>query len=269
MRPFHSALIAACALVAAGCSDNVTDPSALASPPPSSFFPDHDVLRAALRDVLDDPNHNGGLGFDMWATIVDRNGDVVDVVFSGEKLGDQWPGSRLLSAQKANTGNEFSLEGFALSSANLFAPAQPGGSLFGLQESNPVDPAVAYGGKASDFGTGKDFMIGKRVGGVNVFGGGFGLYTPSGKLVGGIGVSGDTSCTDHIIGWKLRHALNLDNVPAGVAPCAPNGTDNIIFNDGEAIDGFEHARCIDLDGQGLNEPIAEALPDTHPVGPDE
>ena len=45
----------------------------------------------------------------------------------------------MISAQKANTANAFSLEGFALSTANLFASTQPGGSLFGLQESNPVD----------------------------------------------------------------------------------------------------------------------------------
>jgi hypothetical protein len=78
----------------------------------------------------------------LWATILDRNGLVVDVVFSGVLRGDQWPGSRVISAQKANTANAFSLEGFALSTANLYAPVQPGGSLFGLQESNPVDPSV-------------------------------------------------------------------------------------------------------------------------------
>jgi uncharacterized protein GlcG (DUF336 family) len=26
-------------------------------------------------------------------------------------------------------------------------------------------------------------------------------------LVGALGVSGDTSCTDHIVAWKLRKAL--------------------------------------------------------------
>ena len=41
------------------------------------------------------------------------------------------------------------------------------------------------------------------------------------------GVSGDTSCADHIIAWKVRHALNLDNVPAGVAGA---GKDNIIHD---------------------------------------
>ena len=266
MRSFHAfPLVAACALVAAGCSDNVTDPSVSASPPPS-FFPDHDVIRAALQDIVGE--QNGGLGFEMWATIVDRNGLVVDVVFSGVNNDDQWPGSRVISAQKANTANAFSLEGFALSSANLFAAVQPGGSLYGLQESNPVDPTIAYAGKASDFGTRKDPMISQRIGGINVFGGGLALYTPDGNLVGGLGLSGDTSCSDHIKAWRLRHVLNLDNVPAGVAG-APPGTDNIIFSDDDVIDGFEHARCFDLDGQGNHEEIAEGLPENFPVGPGE
>jgi len=262
MRYFHSGLVAACALVAAGCSDGVTDPSVQAISV-TQFLPSHSALRGQLREILEE--QNGGLGFEMWATILDRDGRVVDVVFSGEQRGDQWPGSRVISAQKANTGNAFSLTGFALSSANLYAPVQPGGSLYGLQESNPVDPAVAYGGKVTDVGTTKDFMIGKKIGGINVFGGGLGLYTPSGTLVGGIGLSGDTACTDHIIAWKLRHELNLDNVPAGVAP---TNTDNIIYAVG-TIDGFEHPTCFDTPGQGDHIAIANGLPASHPVGPGE
>jgi uncharacterized protein GlcG (DUF336 family) len=259
MRHFRSALVtAACALVAAGCSDGVTDPSLKTLSLPQ-LLPEHNDLRAELQDIVN--QDNGGLGFEMWATILDRDGIVVDVVFSGVLSTDQWPGSRVISAQKANTGNAFSLENFALSSANLYAPVQPGGSLFGLQESNPVDPNVAYGGKASDFGTRKDFMIGKRIGGINVFGGGLALYTTTGELIGGIGLSGDTSCTDHIIAWKLRHALNLDNVPAGVGE---SNTDNIIFSPDATIDGFEHPRC---DAGAVA--IAEDLPEDFPVGPGE
>ena len=266
MRYFHSALVAACALVAAGCSDGATGPSADANSV-ASFIPGHSALRNKLKEILEE--QNGGLGFEMWATILDRNGLVVDVVFSGVHRGDQWPGSRVISAQKANTGNAFSLAGFALSSANLYAAVQPGGSLFGLQESNPVDPSVAYGGNASSFGTNHDFMIGKRIGGINVFGGGLGLYTPGERLIGGIGLSGDTACTDHIIAWKLRHSLNLDNVPAGVAPGnPPDGTDNIIYAVG-TIDGFEHPTCFDTPGQGDHVLIANALPTSHPVGPGE
>ncbi len=257
-------LVAGCALIAAGCSgDSVTDPTIEASSV-AHFLPSHAALRSQLQQILEE--QNGGLGFEMWATILDRNGKVVDVVFSGENRGDQWPGSRVISAQKANTANAFSLEGFALSTANLFAAVQPGGSLFGLQESNPVDTRVAYKGPASNFGSKNDPMIGERIGGINVFGGGLALYSPSGNLLGGLGVSGDTSCTDHIIAWKLRHALNLDNVPAG--PDADSNSDNIIYTEG-TLDGFEHPECFDTEGQGLHVPIGNDLPTTHPVGPDE
>jgi hypothetical protein len=65
---------------------------------------------------------NGGFDLDMWATVVDRDGIVCAVAFTGEDRGDQWPGSRVISAQKANTANAFSLPGLALSTANLFRP---------------------------------------------------------------------------------------------------------------------------------------------------
>ncbi|HEX2249252.1 MAG TPA: heme-binding protein [Gemmatimonadales bacterium] len=249
-------------LAIAGCNDETTAPSIQASTL-RDILPSHSTLRNRLRAVLEE--ENGGLGFEMWATILDRNGRVVDVVFSGQHRGDQWPGSRVISAQKANTGNAFSLENLALSTANLFAAVQPGGSLFGLQESNPVDPRVAYAGPVLAYGTTKDPMIGKRIGGINVFGGGLALYSPDGRLLGGLGVSGDTSCTDHIVAWKLRHALNLDNVPGGVGEA---NTDNIIYVQDE-LDGFEHPTCFDLEGQGDHVTIADDLPETHPVGPEE
>lgn len=261
MRAIYALPLAASILIMNGCSDATTAPD-LQAIRVTDLLPTHNNIRNRLRNIVDE--QNGGLGFEMWATILDRDGKVVDVVFSGGSRGDQWPGSRVISAQKANTANAFSLEGFALSTANLFAAVQPGGSLFGLQESNPVDPSVAYGGKASDFGTRNDFMIGKRIGGVNVFGGGLALYSAGGKLLGGLGVSGDTSCTDHIIAWKLRQYLNLDNVPGGVA----GGTDNIIFADGPP-EGFEHPTCFDTDGRGNHVAIANALPTTHPIGPHE
>jgi uncharacterized protein GlcG (DUF336 family) len=258
MRTFYTLLLAACILSLGGCSDETTAPD-LQATTMSGLLPSHNQLRNRLRDIVED--QNGGLGFDMWATILDRDGKVVDVVFSGSNRGDQWPGSRVISAQKANTANAFSLEGFALSTANLFAAVQPGGSLFGLQESNPVNPSVAYGGRAVDFGTRSDHMIGRRIGGINVFGGGLALYSAGGQLLGGLGVSGDTSCTDHIIAWKLRDHLNLDHVPGGVAA----GTDNIIFADGPA-EGFEHPVCFDTEGRGSHQDIANNLPTTHPIG---
>jgi uncharacterized protein GlcG (DUF336 family) len=227
-------------------------------------LPSHAALQKALAAAQ--AQANGGLGFHMWGTIVDRDGVVCAVAFTGTDRGDQWPGSRVISAQKANTANAFSLPKFALSTANLFSAVQPGQSLFGLQASNPVDTSVAYGGVANRYGSATDPMRGKRIGGVNVFGGGLGLYNSAGRLVGGLGVSGDTSCADHIIAWKTRHALNLDNVPAGVAG---DGKDNIIHD--VSVDpgtghttskgGFGHATCSPESTK-----IANGLPTSHPPG---
>ena len=176
------------------------------------------TLRTALQNVV--PGDNGGLGFPMWLTLVDGSGRVCAVTTSltgkpgnADVTSDIWLGSRVISAQKANTANSFSLGTLALSTANLYAAVQPGGSLYGLQASNPVEPLEAYEGKATDFGTFNDPMVGARIGGVNVFGGGLALYY-HGRKVGAIGISGDTSCTDHVVAWKVRALLKGDGVPS-------------------------------------------------------
>jgi uncharacterized protein GlcG (DUF336 family) len=179
-------------------------------------LPSQSDLKAALAAARGDSN--GGFGLDMWGSIVNRDGIVCGVAFTGGDRGSQWPGSRVISAQKANTANSFSLPALALSTANLWAAVQPGGSLFGLQESNPVATTAAYQGPSNKFGTQSDPLVGQKIGGINVFGGGLALYNASHVLVGGIGVSGDTSCADHNIAWRTRHTLNLDFVPGGVGP---------------------------------------------------
>lgn len=222
-------------------------------------LPSRDELRSKLQSVVG--TDNGGFDTEMWAAIVDRDGVVRLVVFSGKERGDQWPGSRVISAQKANTANAFSLPDFALSSGNLYAAVQPDGALFGLQDSNPVDVAVAYGGNAEDYGTAKDPMIGKKIGGVNVFGGGLALYDETGKLLGALGVSGDTSCADHNVAWKLRHALELDHVPAGVSEIKGKihaTDDNIVYDDVE----WAHPVCSDKSRE-----VAELFFKTRPTRP--
>jgi len=108
------------------------------------LLPTHDALHTAL--VAAQMQKNGGFDLNMWGTVVNRDGIVCAVAFTGSARGDQWPGSRVISAQKANTANAFSLPALALSTANLYSATQPGGSLFGLQASNPVSTKVAYGG---------------------------------------------------------------------------------------------------------------------------
>src|SRR6202049_2351166 len=141
--------------------------------------------QGALKNALTLARHqaNGGFNLDMWATVVNRDGLACAVAFTGSDRGQQWPGSRVISAQKANTANDFSLPGLALSTANLYSAVQPGGSLYGLQHSNPVDTEVAYKGSAVLFGSANDPLVGDRVGGVNVFGGGLGLYSHGGKKI--------------------------------------------------------------------------------------
>jgi uncharacterized protein GlcG (DUF336 family) len=218
-------------------------------------LPSYDALKEALIDAREEDN--GGFDLDMWGAIVNRDGQVCAVAFTGENRGDQWPGSRVISAQKANTANSFSLPGLALSTANLWAAVQPGGSLFGLQESNPVDHSVAYGGNSRNYGQRNDPMVGKKIGGVNVFGGGVALYNEDGELIGALGVSGDSSCADHAIAWRTRNNLGLDFVPAGVSG-DPDRPDNIVFDE---TNDFGHSHCIT--GNEANEQaIASSLPPT-------
>ena len=162
---------------------------------------------------------------------MNRDGVVCAVAFSGADRSAQWPISRVISAQKASTANAACLDGgsfsngsgqqngLALSTANLYSATQPGGSLYGLQHSNPVDTAVAYKGPSSAYGAPNDTMVGGKIGGVNVFDGGLGPYSAK-KAVGGVGVSGDTSCADHNIAWRVRHELALDNLSGWAASAA-------------------------------------------------
>jgi uncharacterized protein GlcG (DUF336 family) len=211
-------------------------------------LPTHAQLKSALDGAR--AQMNGGFNLDMWGTIVNRDGVVCAVAFTGVNRGSQWPGSRVISAQKANTANAFSLLQLSLSTANLYSAVQPGGSLFGLQASNPVDTHVAYGGDPNDYGQWNDPMVGRRIGGVNVFGGGLALYNAKGQLLGAVGVSGDSSCADHNISWRTRHTLKLDHVPAGVSGDAAR-PDNIVYDItnptgfpiGVSAGGWGHPAC--------------------------
>jgi Haem-degrading len=90
-------------------------------------------------------------------------------------------------------------------------------------------------------------MVGKLIGGVNVFGGGLALYDSAGDRVGGVGVSGDTSCRDHMVAWETRHNLGLDHVTSGVNSTAdPDRPDNIIF---DVENAFGHPNCLAPDDE--------------------
>jgi uncharacterized protein GlcG (DUF336 family) len=244
------------------------------------------ALKAAIANAPAATNttDNGGFGLHMWVTLVNRDGFVCAVAFTGIDRGAEWPASRAISAQKASTANSLSTpagvnpnfpNGLALSTANLYTSALGGGSLFGVQFSNPVDTQVAYKGPASQWGQANDPMVGNRAGGHNVFGGGLALYNASGILVGALGASGDTSCKDHNYAWQIRHALGLDHLKtpvavAGVAAAFASDTthpDNIIYDMAHvatdkgtkdnlsSTTGFGHVKC------GLGEVrISQTLP---------
>jgi hypothetical protein len=95
---------------------------------------------------------------------------------------------------------------------------------------------------------------------VNVFGGGLALYNSQRKIVGGVGVSGDTSCADHDIAWLVRHTLGLDHLKGvdGVSGDSDR-PDNIVYdiqpnpNGGTGIskNGYGHPTCSNTGNQNM------------------
>lgn len=250
------------------------------------------AITSALKTAIGQVQGNLGLGLNMWATLVAADGTVCYVAnSSGDAIQGQWLASRVISAQKAFTaatlslgptsnsgsGTKLSRGALALSTANLYSAVQPGGSLFGLQASNPVAADRAYGDTltisggvgtntgpttTANYGTANDPMIGQVIGGINVFGGGLALYTAGGVKIGGLGVSGDTFCTDHLIAWHLRHNLGLDHLGtiAGVSGDTAH-PDNIVFDitNGVSASGWGHPACAGSSNTNAMN-IAGALP---------
>src|SRR5262249_52386654 len=136
----------------------------------------------------------GGLfdGTRMWAAVVNRAGELCAYNTSTQDKTQVWPGSQAIAKSKAYTANAFSLDTTPLSTALLYTFTQPGHSLWSLGQSNLFDASSLQApiGPKSD--------IGDIVGGLIFFGGGVPLYK-NGKIIGGLGVSGDTSCADHEI----------------------------------------------------------------------
>ena len=160
---------------------------------------------------------NGGLFSPnrMWAAVVDRQGVLCGVRRSDP---DAWPGSRDIAIAKAFTANAFSGHTLALSTANLYGPTQPGGSLYGLNNSNPFNASFNAQGSGN----------GSAVGGIITFGGGVALYS-NGQVIGGLGVSGDTSCADHAIAYRMRAQAALNGTPSN---------DNISYYTGAGAGGL-------------------------------
>ena len=113
------------------------------------------------------------------------------------------PAARPLPKQRHTRPMPSAWTACPLSTARLYTFTQPGHSLWSLGQSNPFDPEALA--PTSGHGGGNRLIAG----GLIFFGGGVPLYS-NGKIVGGLGVSGDTSCADHEIAKRVRHLANLD-----------------------------------------------------------
>lgn len=199
-------------------------------------LPDEKGLQKAMRAAADN-NTIGGLfgGARMWGAVVNRNGQICAFVTTTSNPTQVWPGSQAIAKAKAYTANAFSLDvggdpaGFALSTARLYTFTQPGHSLWSLGQSNlwNADLNAAPGGQG-----GGTRQIG---GGLIFFGGGVPLYRGN-TVVGGLGISGDTSCADHEVAKFTRDALGL-NPPGG--PMA----DDITYSAADGASPFTHPLC--------------------------
>jgi uncharacterized protein GlcG (DUF336 family) len=187
------------------------------------------TIQGQLAVVVKLSDDNGGIFKPnmMWSAIVDRSGRLCSVI----KTGDAWPGSRAIAIAKAATANDFSNYKLALSTANLYAPTQPGGSLYGLNNSNPFN---------ADF-LGPLAGPGHYLGGIITFGGGVALYDSKSHVIGGLGVSGDSSCADHAIAFRMRQLAGYNTLPGG-----STSADNIVYGPTDAS-GFWQPHCFPQD----------------------
>ena len=181
----------------------------------------------------------GGLfhGRRMWAAVVDRDGKLCSVAANQNDRSQVWPGSQAIAKSKAYTANAFSLDSLALSTARLYTFVQPGHSLFSLGQSNLFDPKFLA--PISGQGGGDNQIPG----GIITFGGGVPLYR-NGKIVGGLGVSGDTACTDHEIAKRVRTAAGM-NPPGGAA------ADDITYSLTDGATVFTHPLCVNTWRNGV------------------
>jgi len=173
----------------------------------------------------------GGLfnGTRMWGAIVNRDGELCVVASSQDDVKQVWPGSLAIAKSKAFTANAFSLDNLALSTARLYTLTQPGHSLWSLGQSNLFDSRFLS--QPSDPTEGRNQIAG----GLIFFGGGVPLYR-NGRVIGGLGVSGDTSCADHEVAKRVRILANL-NPPGGPA------VDDITYSNPDGAGVFTHPRC--------------------------
>jgi uncharacterized protein GlcG (DUF336 family) len=212
-----------------------------------SAVPTAAQLKSLLNAAPGTGGDAGGLfhGSRMWGAVVNRDGKICAFATNQDDTTQVWPGSQAIAKAKAYTANAFSLDSLALSTARLYTFTQPGHSLWSLGQSNLFNPDFLAPPSGQGGGTGQ------IAGGTIFFGGGLGLYK-NGKIVGGLGISGDTSCADHEIAKRVRHNGGFD-------PPGGPGVDDITYSSVDGASVFTHPLCINTFRNGTfigNEPSA-------------
>lgn len=251
--------IAAMSLAAIACSSSASSspaetqagsaaeqsrgPQAGGAPAGCKDLPSADDLKKFLRQAPGVEGEAGGLfsGKMMWGAIVDRQGRVCVTAASTDDPASTWPGSQAIAKAKAYTANAYSTDTMPLSTARLYTLTQPGHSLWGVAQPNPFNPECLQAPADSAKTNG---MI---CGGSIAFGGGVPLYRGKTR-VGGLGVSGDTACTDHEIAKRVRHLAQLD-------PEKGEFADDITFTSADGPSPFAHPLCANTwrNGQKLGD----------------
>lgn len=213
---FLAAMLAGVPMFAADCSQ----------------VPDVNQLKQLLAKAPNTGGDEGGLfhGKQEWAVTVNRDGYVCAATSSQSDLGKLWPGSLAIAKAKAYTANAFSTDQMPLSTARLYTLTLPGHSLWGIAASNPFAAA-----DLQPVSQALNSSPQKIEGGLISFGGGVPLYK-NGKIVGGLGVSGDTACADHETAKRMRQLANM-NPPGGAK------ADDITYPTADGPSAFSHPLC--------------------------
>jgi len=233
-------LLIVAGVVGIGALIGAAEPAARALAAHAAGLPSTTQLQQALIAAPTSGGEAGGLfhGTRMWAAVVDREGNLTAITASTSDPTQVWPGSQSIAKAKANTANAFSLDSLALSTAQLYTFTQPGHSLASLGQANPFDPNALASPFALLRGDNQ-----KLEGGMIFFGGGVPLYK-NGKIIGGLGVSGDTSSCDHEIAKRVRDLLGL-NPPGGAF------VDDISYSSVDGASAFTHPLSLNTYRNGV------------------
>ncbi len=202
-----------------------------------SDLPSPEDLKQWLKQVPTEGEVGGFAGGRFeWAAVVDREGTLCALAVSSDDPAATWPGSQGIAKAKAFTANAFSSDTTPMSTARLYTMSQPGHSLWGAANGNPLDSRC--------LGTPHDAPgIGQVCGGTITFGGGVPLYRGKTR-VGGLGASGDTPCADHEIAKRLRNKAGLDPEQGAAA-------DDITYSSVDGPSLYTHPLCFNTWRNGL------------------